>query len=140
MLQHWRANVDMQIIIDVEAYAKYMAKYVAKGEPQSKSVQSIFKACVDPLTTKSDPCKAIRSAMLHAVGERDFSSQETMHMLLSLPLISCSYNFVTLSLYESRQVKKDELSGEPTLQQSFLDQYATREGLSDINLCQFVAQ
>lgn len=46
----------------------------------------------------------------------------------------------SLSLYESRQVKKDELSGELTLQQSFLDQYATREGLSDINLCQFIAQ
>lgn len=26
-LQHWRANVDLQLIVDVEACARYMAKY-----------------------------------------------------------------------------------------------------------------
>ena len=32
MLQHWRANVDLQIIVDVQACARYMTKYAAKGE------------------------------------------------------------------------------------------------------------
>ena len=35
MLQHWRANVDLQIVVDVDACARYMAKYIAKGEPRS---------------------------------------------------------------------------------------------------------
>lgn len=137
MLQHWRANVD---IVDVEACARYMAKYAAKGEPRSKSVHAIFKTCVDSLSDQSDARKALRSAMLHAVGERDFSSQEITHMLLSLPLVSCSYNFTTVSLYDSRELTKDKDSGELLLQQSILDQYAARDGLSNSNLCQFVAQ
>ena len=31
MLQYWRANVDLQIIVDVEACARYMAKYRRTG-------------------------------------------------------------------------------------------------------------
>ena len=30
MLQHWRANVDLQIIVDAQACARYMAKYASK--------------------------------------------------------------------------------------------------------------
>ena len=140
MLQHWRANVDVQIIIDVEACARYMAKYAAKAEPRSKSVKTIFKTCVDTLHDDSDSRKALRSAMLRAVGERDFSSQETAHMLLSLPLVSCSYNFVTVSLNGSKMVTKDQQSGDILVQPSIMDAYATRSGLSDTNLCQFAAQ
>ena len=33
MLQNWRANIDIQVIVDVDACARYMAKYAAKGEP-----------------------------------------------------------------------------------------------------------
>ncbi len=73
MLQHWRANVDLQVMVDVEACARYKAKYAAKGEPRSKSVHAIFKACVDSLSIESDTRKALRSAMLRAVGERDLT-------------------------------------------------------------------
>ena len=34
MLQHWRANVDIQIIVDVDACVRYMAK----GEPKSQAL------------------------------------------------------------------------------------------------------
>ncbi len=76
MIQHWRENVDLQIIVDVEACARYMymAKHAAKGEPRSRAVQSILKTCVDSLHVNSDAPKALRSAMLRSVGERDFSS------------------------------------------------------------------
>ena len=78
--------------------------------------------------------------MLRAVGERDFSSQECAHMLLSLPLVRCTYTFTAISLYNSRQLTQDKESGELVLQQSILDQYAARDGLPDTNLCQFVSQ
>lgn len=140
MLQHWRANVDLQIIVDVEACARYMAKYAAKSEPRSKAVHSIFRTCVDSLSSESDARKALRSAMLRSVGERDFSSQETAHMLLSLPLFSCTYNFIAVPLNESRQLTKDSESGELVLQQSILDQYASRDCFPDMSLCEFVSQ
>ena len=125
LLQNWRANVDLQIIVDIQACARYMAKYVAKGEPRSQAVTETFNSCVSSLRDDSDTRSALRRAIIRAVGERDFSAQETAHMLLSLPLISCSYSFITLSLTGNRRVAEDPESGELTLQQSLLDHYST---------------
>lgn len=69
--------------------------------------------------------------------ERDFSAQETAHMLLSLPLVSCSYSFITLSLTGNRRVAEDPESGELRLQQSLLDHYSTRTTYLDLSLLQF---
>ena len=139
-LQHWRANVDLQIIVDVEACARYMAKYAAKGEPRSDSVHSIFKSCVDDHSANSPTHKILRRAMLRSVGERDFSAQETCHMLLSLPLFSCSFNFVTVALDRSKKISKNSDSHELTLEASILDLYALRDvSLSSYNLYKFIA-
>ena len=140
MIQHWRANVDLQIIVDVDACARYMAKYATKDEPRSQAVSSIFKSSVDHLSDNSDAHKVLRSAMVRSVGERDFSAQETAHQLLSLPLVSCSFTFVALSLDGGGQLRKDECSGEHVLDLSLLDHYATRSTLPDVNLIEFVSK
>ena len=46
MLQHWRANVDIQIIFDAHAAITDMTKYAAKGEKAGKSLQSIVKSVI----------------------------------------------------------------------------------------------
>ena len=46
MLENWRANVHLQVIVDEKACARYMTKYAAKGEPQSKSASEILKLSV----------------------------------------------------------------------------------------------
>ena len=65
--------------------------------------------------------------MIQSVGERDFSAQETAHLLLSLPLYRCTYSFVTINLDGGRQIR-DNLSDfqedEPALNLSLLDFYA----------------
>ena len=40
MLQNWRANVDMQIVVYVNGCAHYMTKYMAKSEPRSTFADS----------------------------------------------------------------------------------------------------
>ena len=140
MLQHWRANVDVQIIVDVQACARYMAKYSAKGEPRSQSVQSVYKACIERIHDTDNATKALRSALLSSVGERDFSAQECSHMLLSLPLFCCTYSFVTVALNGSRKLTREEDSAELVLQNSLLDDYSIRHAsLADLNLCQFIS-
>lgn len=139
MLQHWRANVDMQIIVDVHACARYMAKYATKGEPRSQPVSAILKTCVDRLHDDSDARTALRSAMVRAVGERDFGSQETAHMLLSLPLVSSTYTFVTLSLLGGCKIKDNHEDGENVVELSTLDHYAARVENLSLNLCTFVS-
>ena len=88
MLRHWRANVDLQIIVDVTACSRYLTKYVAKSEPRSIPASEIYSKCVSSINfSNSDPTKTvIRKCMIQSVGERDFSAQETAHLLQSLPL------------------------------------------------------
>lgn len=148
MLQNWRANVDLQVIINVEACARYMAKYAAKGEPRSKAAAVIFKSCVDRLTVESDATTALRTSMLRAVGERDFSAQETAHLLLSEPLYSSTYTFVCVFLDGSREIcdqSADHTSTTPVTNPSTLQVYANRShyaaqfpGIAQLNLFDFI--
>ena len=59
-------------------------------------------------------------------------------MLLSLLLTSCTYNFYTVSLIDSRKVSKDDLTGEMTIHMSHLLQYSSRNPtLAQVNLKDF---
>lgn len=78
--------------------------------------------------------------MIRAVGERDYSAQETAHMLLSLLLTSCTFSFATLSLTRSHQLSKDETSGQLQIQESLYDHYATREGHQNMSLLRFATE
>ena len=121
MLPKWRANVNLQIIVDIQACAKYMTKYAAKYECRSQPVQSLYKSCVEHLSNNSGAKKVLHTALLHSVGVRGFSSQKTSHMLRSLSLFSCTYNFVTVALNSLGKVTRDDNSGELTVEASALD-------------------
>ncbi|CAB4017851.1 ATP-dependent DNA helicase PIF1, partial [Paramuricea clavata] len=91
---------------------------------------------------------AFKKAMIQVAGDRDMAAQETAHMLLSLPLVGCTFSFVTISLDNSRKVNIDaENEGDGVLQKSALQEYAERTklknrytGLSQLNLMQYVSQ
>ena len=85
MLENWRANVDLQVIVDENACARYMTKYSAKGEPRSKSASEILKLSVSSLRNEDEVSSAIKKTMIQVAGDRDMAAQETAHMLLSLP-------------------------------------------------------
>ena len=121
MLENWQANVDLQVISDEKACARYMAKYAAEGEPQSKSASEILKLSVSSLLDDDQVSTAIKKAMIQVAGDRDMAAQETAHMLLSLPLVGCTYSFVTVPLENSRKVVLDaDDNGEAVLQKSVL--------------------
>ena len=107
MLENWRANVDLQVIVDEKARARYMTKYAAKGEPRSKSASEILKLSISSLESTDQVSSAIKKAMIQVAGDRDMAAQETAHMLLSLPLVGCSFSFVTVCLENSRKVILD---------------------------------
>ena len=116
-----------------------MAKYAAKGEPRSKDVQSLFRSCTESVNHTSSSHQVFRRAMLRSVGERDYSAQETGHMLLSLPLSSCIYNFCSVSLTSSHKICKDQDSGEMTIQKSHLQLYSNRDpSLTQVSLKDFL--
>ena len=124
MLQHWRANVDLQAIVDTDQCIRYMAKYAAKGEPRSQCESEILNACVNRLDNADMASSALRRAMIQVAGE------ETARMLLGKPLYSRTYSFLCVSLDGSRRVRTgdedDENQGDQALDPSELDHYASR--------------
>lgn len=69
-------------------------------------------------------------------GERDFSAQEVMHHIMSLKLVSSTFNVVNFSLDGSRKIsiKGDNIETEP----SALDCYAMRNSL--VGCCNKILQ
>ena len=90
-LQGWRANCDIQLVIDHHACIEYLAKYASKAEKMSSIVNETFKSVVSKADYNSDPKSVIRKLMIQGVGERDMSIQEVMHSILGLKLVSSTF-------------------------------------------------
>ncbi|XP_020896155.1 uncharacterized protein LOC110235051 [Exaiptasia diaphana] len=129
-LQGWRANCDIQVIIDHYACVEYLTKYAAKGEPRSPMLKQTFNSIVKNADNSSNPHKAIKKVVMKTLGERDYAAQETMHHLLSLKLHSSSFNVIPISLNGSRRVSINQSKGDSDItctSNSLLDVYANRE-------------
>ena len=144
-LQGWRANCDIQVVIDHYACVEYLTKYAAKGEPQSPILKQAFNSIVQNVDSSTDPRRAIKKVVMKSLGERDYAAQETMHHLLSLKLHSSTFKVVPVSLNGSRRVR-DTASiedGESCTDYSLLDVYAKRheydssDNVKSMNFVQF---
>ena len=69
----------------------------------------------------SNPTKLIEKVIMKSLGQRDFSAQETMHHLMSLKLVSSSFNVIPISLDGSRRIKTNTFDGGITTNDSLLD-------------------
>ena len=127
-LSGWRANVDMQYIVSRRRVLNYCAKYVAKCEPRSQCLKEIFAAIVRSLKedTTSPSVKTVQKLLISSVGDRDYCSQEVMHLLLETPLFRASRDFIVLSLDGSRVVEEQLTADQPATALSTLDHYRGR--------------
>ena len=128
-LQGWRANCDIQVVIDHYACVEYLTKYAAKTEPRSPIVKQAFNYIVQHANSSSDPHEAIKKVVMKTLGERDYAAQETMHHLLSLKLHSTTFNVIPVSLDGSRRVRTNTSveDVDTCTDNSLLDVYANRE-------------
>ena len=139
-LQGWRANTDIQPIIDYTACLEYLAKYASKPEKLSDVVRDAFVHVVDNLKGTEHIKSVIQKLMMKSVGERDFSAQEVMHSIMSLKLVSSAFQVLNVSLDGSRKIKVKSayVETEPSL----LDNYANRRNIKgcskEILECNFV--
>ena len=139
MLENWQANVDLQVIADENECARYMTKYAAKGEPQSKSAPEILKLSMSSLRNDDQVSSAIKKTMIQVAGDRDMAA----HMLLSLPLVGCTYSFITICLENSRNVNLDAEAEAGDVLQEYGECTTVKSrytGLSPLNLMQYVSQ
>lgn len=88
----------MQYLISRQKVIEYCAKYATKCEPRSQTMRETFNIIVNRLKEGSSSVTAVQKLLINSVGERDFSAQETCHLLLQLPMFKASRDFVVLSL------------------------------------------
>eukprot|EP00978_Attheya_sp_CCMP212_P024884 scaffold78991_cov48-Attheya_sp.AAC.2 len=100
VLMFWQANVDCQLVLDIGKVTLYMAKYVTKTEADcSKSMASIMKRIMVQAAAEGKNVQfVLRKAMARLIGQRIKSQQEVSHLILNLPLVSCTHTFVRISL------------------------------------------
>ena len=142
-LSAWRANVDMQYCVSRHKVIEYCAKYATKCEPRSQPMKEIFAKIVRSLKDDSTSLKAVQKLLINSVGERDYSAQETCHLLLQLPMFKASRDFIVLSLDGSRAVEEQLNEGQPATALSILDHYVARPTtprFRDMKLLQFAQQ
>ena len=142
-LSAWRANVDMQYIVSRERVLQYCTKYVTKSEPRSQSLKEIFTTIVRGLRQGNSSLKAVQKLLINTVGERDYSAQETCHLLLQLPMFKASRDFVILSLDGSRAVEDHLEEGQRATALSIVDHYMGRPNsphFNNMTLLEFARQ
>ncbi len=146
VLRTWRANMDIQFILDPYACVMYIASYMLKSE---RSMGELLKQ-----VSKESNDLVIR-AQLRRLGSvflnhREVSAQEAVYRILSLPLkqLSRKVVFVNTNFKKDRVgiFKKDVVlqevddDDEHVYQTSLIDRYAARPSvLDDMCLAEFAA-
>ena len=131
-LQGWRANCDLQVVIDHYACVEYLTKYAAKEEPRSPLLKQPFNSIVRNIDNSTDSRRAIKKVVMKSLVERDYSAQEIAHHLMSLKLHSSSFKVIPVSLNGSCRVRDISCvsEGDSCTNYSLLDVYANREQYS----------
>ena len=139
-LSAWRANVDMQYIVSCRRVIEYCTKYVTKSEPRSQSLKEVFTAIVHTLQDGNTSLKAVQKLLINSVGERDYSAQETCHILLQLPMFKASRDFIVLSLDGSHVVSDQLEEHQPATTPSIVDHYCVRPSTPTLTLLAYAQQ
>lgn len=107
-LSAWRGNVDMQYCVSKYREIEYITKYAAKCEPRSQTMKEVYSNIVQNLNDNTSALQVVHKLLTNTVAERDFTAQETCHLLLQLPLVKSTRDHVALSLDGSRQVQEEQ--------------------------------
>jgi len=123
LLTMWRANVDCQPVLSRHVVLKYIVKYASKEERRSESYHDMLTRISNYFASEDHALCAYRRFLAETVVERDIGAQETCHMLLKLPLVVCSRQFVSLNVGRKvfRKISRDGLhcSSENTFVQNY---------------------
>ena len=100
LMEIWLANMDFQLVVDVNKVVNYMTKYVCKPEMEmSKGLSKMVEKLINVgHHTGIGPRGILKKMMFNLVGSRTSSKQKSFHLALGTPMVSCSHDFVRLNL------------------------------------------
>ena len=144
-LRAWRANHDIQFILDVYACASYITAYIAKG---SRGMSDLLrKTCEEARHGNSTLKQQVRMIGNKFLNNVEVSAQETVYLLLQLPLKRSSRQvvFVNTSPPEERvyllKSNIDQLPDDAEVAESnVIARYSRRrKSLETVCLAEYVA-
>ncbi|KAF7363976.1 ATP-dependent DNA helicase pif1 [Mycena sanguinolenta] len=98
MILACRANIDLKPIMSSDAAKNYIAKYATKAEQQAPAFPQLVSSIVNQMD-ESTTGKSIRQKLLNKMfGERTYSAQGIVHLLLGIPFVHPSVPWQTLNL------------------------------------------
>lgn len=95
---------------------------VTKSEPHSQLLRNVYTTIVHSLKEGNHLASAVQKLLINSVGERDYYAQETCHLLLQLPLVRTSRDFI-VNLDGSCAMEDHLQENERATTSSFLDHY-----------------
>ncbi|HEY0652265.1 MAG TPA: AAA family ATPase, partial [Chryseosolibacter sp.] len=155
LLCTWKANCDMQLVLDEEMAIKYMVKYASKPEQRSSQATSLIGQVVNTnwgMSTNNNGTQEpslegntqsqsenslrqisaatmIRQVAMKSIGNRDRSQQEICHLILQEPLYRCDFPRISVHLetYSHRQLgPTTEGSTNRAFRDNIFDKYGKR--------------
>ena len=83
-LKAWRANMDIQFVLDVYACAVYIANYISKSQ---KGMSDLLRqACVEARKQNSTIKQQVRDIGSKFLNNVEISAQEAVYIILQLPM------------------------------------------------------
>jgi len=144
-LRAWRANHDIQFILDVYACASYIIAYIAKG---SRGMSDLLRrACEEARQGNSTLKQQVRIIGNKFLNNVEVSAQEAVYLLLQLPLKRSSRQvvFVNTNPPDERvyllKSNIDRLSDDAEVAESnVIRRYSQRpQSLEPVSLAEYVA-
>ena len=89
-LSAWRANMDIQFVLDVYACAMYIVSYISKA--QKGMSQLLQRACDEARDGNSSIKQQVRDIGNKFLNSVEISAQEAVYIVLQLPMRSDLYS------------------------------------------------
>ncbi|XP_034255201.1 uncharacterized protein LOC117653547 isoform X2 [Thrips palmi] len=127
--QTWRANTDVAPVISKQALINYLAKYISKSEYRSDHLKELMQIINSASDRNKNAKSAVQSLYIKACSERDFSAQETCHLLMGLKLYSSGKrDFVTIGFSDNEEWRLLRNNNDAS---SFMEKYQARSEALD---------
>ena len=94
-LKAWRANMDLQYVLDVYACASYIAAYVTKA--QRGMSELLRKACAEAKSGGQDIRQQVRMIGNRFLNAVEISAQEAVYICLGLPMRKSSRQVIFIN-------------------------------------------
>ena len=107
-LAAWRANMDIQYVLDVYACAMYIVSYISKA--QKGMSELLRKACAKAKEGNSNIKQQVRDIGNKFLNSVEISAQEAVYIILQLPMRKSSREVIFVNT--SPQLKESSFSSQ----------------------------